>query len=205
MLENTASAPSFTHFYRLVTSEHGMKHRVYHVLGDGELLAVIDRGGDVGIAPGARLPELKRARWVGLPSSANFIPRHFDRFSWSELIWTYAVHSSVDHLPQRYRRKAIFFRRPPKVAQRLLQDEHLVLMAELRREACSFDVLQARTAMPVTALAKALGELYLAGSITVSPARAKSPHRRPRRTLQRRRLRMKPPGAVLAIHAIGRR
>lgn len=161
--------------HRLVTCGPSLKHRVYHVLDDGELLAVVDRIGDVGIAPGASLERLEAARWVGLPSSANDIPKHFDRCSCSELIWSYAVQSSGDHLPERYRHKPILFRRPPKVAQRLLHDEHLVLMAELRREACSFEMLAFRTGMPATALSKALGELYLAGSITVSPVRAKSP------------------------------
>lgn len=162
---------------RLVACEPSLRHRVYHVLGDGELLAVIDRAGDVGLVPGVRLPDLERAHWVGLPSSSNFIPDHFHRLTWSELIWTYAIQSSSDHLPGRYRRKPIYFRRPPKVAQRLLRDQHLVLMAELRAGPSSFDALQAVTGFSADALSKALGELYLAGSVTVTPGRANDAHR----------------------------
>jgi hypothetical protein len=164
---------------RLIARQRSLPHRVFHVIGDGDLLAVIDPAGDVGIARGARVSDLETARWVALPSSANFIPKDFQRISWSELIWSYAVQSCTDHLPARYRSKAIYFRRPPKVAQRLLRDQHLVLMAELRAGPTSFDALLARSGFSDSALSKRLGELYLAGSITVTPGRANDAHRPP--------------------------
>ena len=151
---------------RLVESDGALTQRVYHIQRGGLLLAVIDRTGAIGLLPGVTVEHLEGAHWLGRPSSAAFIPPSFQRTTISELLWTYALRARTDLLPQRYRSGLLYFRRPPRIDQRQLGDDHLLVMRELCVGPATFDALQRKTGMDPTQLARTLGALYLTGSIT---------------------------------------
>ena len=155
----------------LVEKNESLAHRVYHLVRGGRLLAVVDRTGDAGIAPDVALEDLEQATWLPRPSTAAFVPPSFQPRSISELVWIYAGRTQVDLLPARYRERPIYFRRTPKVPQRLLGDDHLLLIRELLAGPLHFPELQQRTGMGDEALARSLAALYLAGSITCNPMR----------------------------------
>lgn len=158
---------------RLVDAEHTLTHRVYHLTQNGRLVATIDRTGEVGLMPGLTVTDLGEAAWLARPSSAACIPPSFHRITISELVWSYALRTEADLLPTRYRSARIYFRRPPRVAQRLIQDDHLLVMRELVLRAASFEDLLQRSALSPVRLARSLAALYLAGSITANPQRAR--------------------------------
>jgi hypothetical protein len=146
---------------------------VYHVTSRGRLLAVVELQREAGLSPAAMPSDFAVAAWHARPSSAGFIPEHFQRVSLSLLVWQYATRTSRDLLPDRYRQRVIHYRRPPRVEHRLLKDSHLLLLRELAFGACTFDQLKQRMDVPEPALAQDLAALYLVGSITVNPARAR--------------------------------
>nr|MDQ6880944.1 hypothetical protein [Pseudomonadota bacterium] len=104
------------------------------------------------------------------------IPESFVRISLSELMWQYAVRTTRDVLPKRYRTKMLYFRRAPHLPQRLLTDSHLLLIRELATGIGTFADLQQRTGMGAGPLARILAALYLVGTITSNPKRASVTH-----------------------------
>lgn len=157
---------------QLIGREKELGSRVYHVSVGGRLLAVVDLQGDVGVLPTAAPTDFDHAEWRARPESARYVPESFRRVSMSELVWQYAVRSSRDLLPVRYRAGRIYFRRPPRLDHRLLKDSHLLLMRELAQAPADFEELQHRTGLAAVPLARGLGALYLVGSITSNPRRA---------------------------------
>jgi hypothetical protein len=158
---------------RLVEAEGALTQRIYHVVGGGRLLAVIDRTGAIGLMPGAKVEQLDRGQWLARPSSAAFIPPNFQLTTISEVLWSFALRAQDDLLPEHYRTAPLYFRRPPKLDQRLLGDEHLLVMRELFRTPARFAELQQRTALGGERLARALAALYLTGAITANPHRVR--------------------------------
>jgi hypothetical protein len=156
---------------RLVEAEGALSQRIYHVVGGGRLLAVIDRTGDIGLMPGVKVEHLDRGQWLARPSSAAFIPANFQLTTISEVLWSFALRAQDDLLPAHYRSKPLYFRRPPKLDQRLLGDEHLLVMRELFLSPARFAELQQRTGLNAERLARALAALYLTGSITANRQR----------------------------------
>lgn len=156
---------------RLVEAEGALSQRIYHVVGGGRLLAVIDRSGEIGLLPGVTAEQLDRGQWLARPSSAAYIPVNFQRTTISEVLWSFALRTQDDLLPAHYRSKPLYYRRPPKLDQRLLGDEHLLVMRELFLSPGRFDELQQRTGLSAERLARALAALYLTGSITSNRAR----------------------------------
>lgn len=156
---------------RLVEAEGALSQRIYHVVGGGRLLAVIDRTGEIGLAPGVTAEQLDRGQWLARPLAAAYIPANFQRTTISEVLWSFALRTQEDLLPPRYRSKPLYYRRPPKLDQRLLGDEHLLVMRELFLSPAHFDDLQQRTGLAAPRLARALTALYLTGSITSNRAR----------------------------------
>ncbi|RZJ25277.1 MAG: hypothetical protein EOO54_06850 [Haliea sp.] len=156
----------------IVENEGALAPGVYHVSNHGTLLAVVDLQGEVGVLPSAGPIDFEEAVWHHRPAGAASIPAGFVQASLSQLMWQYAVRTSRDVLPRRYRKGVLYFRRPPRIAQRLLRDAHLLLMRELSCEAGSFEELQQRTGMAANSLAHHLGALYLVGAITANPKRA---------------------------------
>ena len=151
---------------RLVANGHALTHRIYHLELAGRLLAVVDRLGSVGIAPGAKIQDLERAAWLPRPASGHGVPPAFHQATLSELAWSYALRARGELLPARYRTARIHFRHPPEVPRRLLREEHLLAMRELAARPSAFGELQARTRLGAAQLARTLSALHLAGSIT---------------------------------------
>jgi hypothetical protein len=156
---------------------------VYHVTSHGRLLAVVELQREAGLSPTAAPADFRAAAWHARPSSAGFIPEDFQRVSLSLLMWQYATRTSRDLLPERYRQRVIHYRRPPRLEHRLLKDSHLWLLRELAFGACTFDQLRQRLGSSDESLAHDLAALYLVGSITVNPARARV---RPQAAMQSR-------------------
>lgn len=163
---------------RIVADDPQLRSRVHHVVRFDELLAIVDRVGEVGVLPGIGPADLESARWIPRPSSTALIPDHFSRTTFSNLVWRYALRTSEDLLPRRYRSGFIHFRRPPKVAQQLLTDDHLLVMRELSRGPTTFNKLQHDTGLDIGRLTPVLAALYLTGSITSNPARVEESRRR---------------------------
>jgi hypothetical protein len=165
---------------QLIGREKELGSRVYHVSVDGRLLAVVDLQGDVGVLPTAAPTDFDHAEWQARPESARYVPEGFRRVSMPQLVWQYAVRSSRDLLPVRYRVGRIYFRRPPRLDHHLLKDSHLLLMRELAQAPGAFEELQYRTGLAAGPLARELAALYLVGSITSNPRRAPARYALPR-------------------------
>lgn len=156
----------------IIENETALGSGVYHVSTGGTLLAVVDLQGEVGVLPTAGPVDFENAIWSHRPSAAGAIPEGFVKASLSQLMWQYAVRTARDVLPRRYRTGKLYFRRPPRLPQRLLRDNHLLLMRELVAASASFDELRERTGLTDKQLAHDLAALYLVGAITSNPKRA---------------------------------
>jgi len=144
----------------------------YHVTSSaGVLVAVVDLRGDAAVLPTATPLYFENAMWTTRPRDSS-LPAHFIRCSLSQLMWQYALRTARDVLPRRYRTETLYFRRPPRLAQRLLRDSHLLLLRELAMAPGNFTELQQRTGLVGVQLAHELAALYLVGAITSNPKRA---------------------------------
>lgn len=157
---------------QIVDQESVLGSGIYHVSAHGKLLAVVNLRGDVGVLPTARPAEFEDAMWNHRPAGAALLPDAFERSTLSQLMWQYAVRTTRDLLPRRYRSGPLYFRRPPRLPQRLLKDSHLLLLRELAGAPGSFAELGQRTGLAGEALAQTLAALYIVGSITSNPKRA---------------------------------
>ena len=145
---------------------------LYHVTSaGGTLIAVVDLRGDAAVMPTATPLDFENAMWATRPRDA-LPPKHFVRCSLSQLMWQYALRTARDVLPRRYRTEMLYFRRPPRLAQRLLRDSHLLLLRELAMAPGTFAELQQRTGLVGVQLAHDLAALYLVGAITSNQKRA---------------------------------
>lgn len=145
---------------------------IHHVIANGQLIAVVNLRGETGVLPTAGPVDFEDAMWRRLPTLSESIPDHFVRCSLSFLMWQYALRTSRDILPKRYRTSPLYFRRPPRLAHRLLTDSHLLLLRELAAQGGTFLSLQQRTGMDPGTLAHGLAALYVVGAITTNPRRA---------------------------------
>ena len=146
---------------------------VYHVSVQGRLLAVVGRGG-AGVLPIANPADLVQAVWARRPGFADDIPRHFLRIGFPQLMWQYAMRTTRDVLPVRFRTGLIYWRAPPQLPHRLLNDSHLILARELAHAPVTFRDLGPRTGLSDAQLARNLGALYVVGAITTDRRRAAS-------------------------------
>jgi hypothetical protein len=164
----------------LLEQERVLGRGVHHVTANGALIAVVDMRGETGVLPNAGPVDFEDAMWQCLPpASGGAIPEHFVRCSLSRLMWQYAVRTGRDILPAKYRRRELFFRRPPRLPNRLLTDSHLLLLRELAACGGDFESLGRRTGMAAGPLARDLAALYFVGAITTDPKRAAGPSRPP--------------------------
>ncbi|MBG9389953.1 hypothetical protein [Caenimonas aquaedulcis] len=162
----------------IVENQSALGRGVYDFGVGGRLLAVVDMHGEVGVLPGLDPNEFENAEWHPRTTRAR-VPDNFIRTTLSQLMWHYSVRTQRDLLPRHYRTGLLYFRRPPRLPARLLQDTHLLLMRELATAPASFEALRMRTGMAAPQLAHALAALYFVGSITSNPKRATpSPVRR---------------------------
>jgi hypothetical protein len=156
---------------RIIEQESVLGSGVYHVMLNERLLAVVDMHGEIGVLPSAGPADFDDAIWVRWPGPSD-IPESFVRTSLSELMWQYAVRTTRDVLPRRYRTGLLYFRRVPRLPQRLLTDSHLLLIRELATAPGTFADLQQRTGMGAGPLARTLAALYLVGTVTSNVKRA---------------------------------
>ncbi|MFL6695219.1 MAG: hypothetical protein ACJ8GO_19905 [Ramlibacter sp.] len=158
---------------QILEQEAALGSGVYHVSrADGTRIAVVDLRGDVGVLTSATSMDFDDALWTPHARTPEPMPQHFYRCSLSHLMWQYAMRTTRDILPARYRTETLYFRRAPRLPHRLLGDAHLLLLRELASEPGNFADLQARTQLPPTELAADLAALYLVGAITSNPKRA---------------------------------
>jgi hypothetical protein len=149
---------------------------IFDVSLNGSLVGVVDMKGDIGVLPGIGPADLEQSIWQRREQALP-IPHQFVRTSLSHLIWQYAVRTQRDILPPHYRKGLLYFRRPPRLPQRMLKDAHLLLMRELALEPMSFEALMQRTGMDASALSRTLAALYFVGAVTANPKRAAINHR----------------------------
>jgi hypothetical protein len=158
---------------QILEQEAALGSGVYHVSRtDGTKIAVVDLRGDVGVLTSASALDFDDALWAPYPRTPEPMPQHFYRCTLSHLMWQYAMRTSRDILPTRYRTEVLYFRRAPRLPQRLVADSHLLLLRELAAEPGAFADLQQRTNLSPTELATDLAALYLVGAITSNPKRA---------------------------------
>lgn len=144
----------------------------FRVLLNGVLIAMVDMRGDVCVLPTAGPAEFEHALWRRCPADRLEIPEHFTRVSLSQLMWNFAMRSRSELLPSHYRTGLVYFRRPPRLPQRLLRDSHLLLMRELACGCGTMQELQQRTGLGHIQVMRDLAALYLVGAITSNPKRA---------------------------------
>lgn len=157
---------------QVLVTQPGYRSRIYHMVSGGRLLATIDRLGDIGVLPGVTLPELQQAQWSSRTLSAGRMPQELVRASFSEVLWKFANRTPVPLVPDRYFAQPIYFRRPPRIAQRLLADDHLAVLKAIAAAPARFPDIQRATGLDAGRVSRTLTALYLTGAITTSLARA---------------------------------
>jgi hypothetical protein len=163
----------------IVEQEPALGAGAWEVLRGAELIAIVDVQQGTAVAPGATALDFVDATWCVRDHGTTVQPREFIRASLSQLMWQYAVRTSRDLLPARYRAKGLYFRRPPRLAQRKMDNAHLLLLRDLASHPGSrFEEVALRTGLTDEVLTHHLGALYLVGSITANPNRAASWHSR---------------------------
>ena len=163
----------------IVENEPALGAGAWEVLRGSDLIAVVDVHQGTAVAPQATALDFADATWCIRDHGETSFPREFIHTSLSRLMWQYAERTTRDLLPPRYRTKALYFRRPPRLAQRKMDDAHLLLLRDLAGHPGSkFDEVGHRTGLGESTLAHHLAALYLVGSITANPSRAASWHSR---------------------------
>ena len=158
---------------QILEQESALGSGVYAVMSvNGTQLATVDLRGDVAVLPSASPMDFADAMWTQRPRDGSPPLEHFSRTSLSQLMWHYALRTVRDVLPRRYRTGMLYFRRPPRLPQRLLKDSHLLVLRELSVSPGTFADLQQRTGLVGAQLAHDLAALYLVGAITSNPKRA---------------------------------
>ncbi len=159
----------------IVEKDLDLRSAVFHVSVNGKLYAVVSRRNGIGVWPIADPGEMPNAVWSQRPGMADTVPSHFVRTDFSQLMWQYATRTSRDCLPPHYRTSRLFLRRAPRLPMRLLDDASLSIVSELGNSPGTIEELAQRTGMGEVELARHLGALYMVGSITADPKRAKAP------------------------------
>jgi hypothetical protein len=161
----------------IVEHQTALGSGIFDVNVNGALIGVVDMKGDIGVLPSIGPADLEQSIWQRRAEAVP-IPPKFVRTSLSQLIWQYAVRTQRDILPRHYRKGLLYFRRPPRLPQRMLKDSHLLLMRELALGPMSFPALMQQTGMDEQALSRTLAALYFVGAVTANPKRA-AIHQRP--------------------------
>ena len=143
----------------------------FSVVLDGALIAVVDMRGEIAVLPTASPGDFADAIWKrrAVPEP---VPENFLKTTISQLMWDYAARTRRDLLPAHYRTDLLYFRRPPRLPQRLMKDAHLLLLRELAASAGTFQDLQQRTGLVGAHLSRPLAALYYVGAITSNRKRA---------------------------------
>lgn len=166
--------PMATQFFlasRITQDNLDLSSGVFHVSVNGRLQAVVSRRNGVGVLPIADPARMGAAVWARRPDCADEIPGHFVRIGLSQALWQYAMRSTRDLLPPRFRAGPIYWRRGPQLPQRFLNDSHLLLVRELAQRPYSFTELAQLTQRPDAKLSRDLAALYMVGAITTDKKR----------------------------------
>jgi hypothetical protein len=155
----------------LIEHQSALGKGAYDVSLASRLLAVVDFQGDVGVVPGVEPTDFEDAEWRRRVPGFG-IPDDFVRTTLSQLMWQYTTRTTRQLLPRHYRTGLLYFRRPPRLPQRVLGDAHLYLLRELAVEPVSFETLKVRSGMHEESLAHELASLYFVGAITSNARRA---------------------------------
>ncbi|AEG92078.1 hypothetical protein [Ramlibacter tataouinensis] len=156
---------------QILERETALGRGSHRVVASGRLLAIVNLQGDASVLATVRAADFEKSVWEPRPTSDEPLPRGFVRTTLSHLMWQYALRTGRDVLPARYRNCTLYFRRPPRLPQRLLLDSHLLLMRELAVEPATLEQLQRRTGLAPRLLERDLGALYLVGSVTSNARR----------------------------------
>ena len=146
----------------------------YHLSVDGQVVAVVNVNGNVGIAPHLTPDALAGAHWGGRPSAASAIPAAFATTSMVQVMWQYATRAHDDLLPARFRSAPLHLRSMPAVDPRLLRNTHLRVISALKAGPRTVSQLREATGMSDAAVLRAITALYFAGSIALDAPRATS-------------------------------
>lgn len=151
----------------------GLTSGAWEVLRESKLIAVIDLTAGTGVSPRATPADFEDATWCIRDHGTVELPEDFARTTLPQMMWDYALRTQQDLLPRHYRTRPIYFRRPPRLPQRLLRDAHLLVMRELAsRPGTRFQMLQQLTGLAEVPLARHLAALYYVGAITANAKRA---------------------------------
>ncbi len=158
----------------LVARENELSKGIFHVLDrHGKLLAIVNFiNWTAAMLPIARPVDFEEAIWMHRPPSAADIPHGFVTLTMAQLMWNYAVRTTEDALPSRYRKHTLYLRRLPQLPTGWLRDEHLVALRALSAAPGRFADIQAATELSENALARTLAALYYAGAITTKKSSA---------------------------------
>jgi hypothetical protein len=152
---------------------HDLASPYYHLTGThGKLVAIVSVTGELGFAPDATPHDVAEAEWAARPEAASAIPSHFRRTTISHVMWSYVMRNGGDLLPTRYRNATIHWRRLPNVPQRMVREEHLLLISALSTGPHTIATLMTTTGLSEAAVSQALAALYFGGSLTTDPAKA---------------------------------
>lgn len=151
---------------------------LYEVTSRGGLLAVVDMHGNAAVRPTVRPGDFAQVTWTRLHGPRE-APADFCRASLAQVMWHYAARTQRDGLPPHYRSALLYWRRPPRLPQRVLSDEHLHLMRRLVAGPATFAELEASSGFEARRLARLLAGLYFVGCITSNPRRAAAAPRDP--------------------------
>jgi hypothetical protein len=158
---------------QIIRRDAALRRGIYHVSQGGRLLAVLDfRHGKVAICPRVDPADLLQAKWEKRPIGAGGLPESFVHLTPSHLTWTYVRRSDRDMLPERYRSRLIYYRRPPGVPLRWLRDSQLILLRELFVEPATIEGLLQSTGLPASHIEHDLSCLYYAGAVTTTSTKA---------------------------------
>jgi hypothetical protein len=147
---------------------------VVHLRLGERLLAVIDiQRWQAGLLIPARPVDLTAAEWVHGASLSKELPPSFIRLPLYRIMWTYAVRTQLDVLPERYREERLYLRRVPRLPAHWFDAQHLCLMREIMARPSTFAQLQARTSWHEADLGHHLAALYHAGGLTTDPDSAR--------------------------------
>ncbi|MBE7940532.1 MULTISPECIES: hypothetical protein [Ramlibacter] len=144
---------------------------VWEIAAGERLLAVVHMHGDAAVLPAIRPQDFEQAVWTRCHGPRE-APAGFCRASLSQVMWHYTARTQRDVLPHHYRSRPLYWRRPPRLPQRMLSDEHLKLMRTLIAAPRTFAELDALSGIAPEKLARLLAALYFVGSITSNPRRA---------------------------------
>jgi len=155
----------------IVEHQTALRSGVFSLTRGSLVIAMVSMHGETAVLATAAPADFEDAVWRREDPEMP-VPENFVRATMSHLMWLYATRTQRDVLPRHYRNGAIYFRRAPRVPQRMLKDSHLLLLRELAAGPATLEALERRCEILDVELAHDLAALYFVGAITSNPKRA---------------------------------